>query len=138
VNGIDYEMLDHELIIPAGRQSASLFVRPRFILGFQPARTVMVTLAGSEKYSRASAASQELTIVDDAHVFRPFKDRYAGLLRTGGSPPDSAGLVGTVSAAGGYCSHQTWQRVLPHRRTFDRAGECFAEIVGHPNMQLHH
>ena len=63
--GDDYQSLPAELVIPANQASASISIVPMDDVEFDPAETVILSLAPSPYYAMGSPASAAITITDN-------------------------------------------------------------------------
>jgi hypothetical protein len=64
-NGSDYSLLATTVVIAAGQPSASVTVTPINDVAFEPAETVILTIAANALYSVGSPSAATVTIVDN-------------------------------------------------------------------------
>lgn len=138
VNGVDYEPLEGEVLIPAGRSFAKLDIFAKVRAGAQARRTVKITLSPDAVYRSGDPASAEIVLAGDGSGFRPFALTYTGSLPAQSVAGDGPGrIVVALDRSGSFTAViRIGGKVFRLAGALDEEGKFSAQIPGAAGLEL--
>ncbi len=138
VGGIDYELLDGQLTIPAGSHTASVLITPKPTGDGIRSKSVQVILRSGSTYAKTDSDSATIFIKSGMRVFAPYKGSYSGLLQT---QNPSEGLPGFITirldSAGGFTAVVRLDgKRIPLSGVLDETGSFTSSLRDQPGSAI--